>query len=233
MSLTPKIITAKQAAELIPSGSSVMFGGFVGCGAAHAVIDAMSKNEKLQNIHGIMNDSSLINQPDGSEGLYAWAKLIHTGQMTSYLGAHLGTNPEAEKKWAEGTLKVDLVPQGSFVEMIRAGGQGLGGVITPTGVGTLVEQSPYVDRKVEISGKEYLLMKPIHADFAIISGYNVDARGNIWYKGATRTFSPHMAMAADVVIVEAENLVEIGDIEPENVVTPGIFIDYIVVREAN
>ena len=113
----------------------------------------------------------------------------------------------------------------------RAGGGGLGGVLTPTGIGTEVEQSPYVDRKINIGGKDYLLMKPLHADFALLEGYKVDKAGNIWYKGTQRNFSPLMAMAADIVMVEAENLVEIGDIEPENVHTPGVLVKYIVVRE--
>jgi acetate CoA/acetoacetate CoA-transferase alpha subunit len=108
---------------------------------------------------------------------------------------------------------------------------GIPGILTPTGVGTLVEESPWVDRKLEIGGKDYLLMKPLHADFALISGYLVDKKGNIWYKGTTRNFSPLLAMAADTVIVEAEHLVEPGEIAPENVVTPGILVDYIVVRE--
>ncbi len=225
-----KIITAKEAAALIPSGSTVMFSGFVGCGAALDVIDAL-ENSDITDIHGIMNDSSKQNGPDGSE-YYAWAKLIHSGKMTSYIGTHLGTNPEASAKWASGELKVDLVPQGSFAEMIRAGGMGLGGVLTPTGVGTIVEDSPFVREKVAIEGKEYLHMAPLRAEFAVIGGYKVDKMGNVWYKGTTRNFAPLMAMAADTVIVEAENLVEVGEIAPEDVVTPGILVDYIVVREA-
>ena len=109
--------------------------------------------------------------------------------------------------------------------MIRAGGSGLGGVLTPTGVGTEVEESPYVDRKVIIKNKEYLLMKPLHADFALLEGYKVDKAGNIWYKGTQRNFAPLMAFAADIVMV--------GEIEPENVHTPGVLVNYIIVREGN
>ena len=108
---------------------------------------------------------------------------------------------------------------------------GLGGVITPTGVGTVVEESPLTERKITIDGKDYLIMKPLRAEFAVISGYKVDKMGNIWYKGTTRNFTPMMAMAADTVIVEAEHLVEPGEIPPEDVVTPGVLVDYIVVRE--
>ena len=126
------------------------------------------------------------------------------------------------------TLEVNLIPQGSLAEMIRAGGAGLGGVLTPTGVGTIVEDSPLCLGKQTIDGKEYLLMKPLHADFALIGGHMIDKFGNIWYKGTTRNFNIVMATAADVVIAEADNLVEVGDIEPENVVTSGAFINYIV-----
>ena len=155
-----KIITAQQAVDLIPDGATIMMGGFVGCGSALSVIDALSKTNK-GHFHTIHNDSSKLNGPDGDE-YYSWAKMIHNGQIEGYIGSHLGTNPEAVEKWAKGELKVDLVPQGSLAEMIRAGGAGLGGVITPTGVGTLVEDSP---------------------------------------------------------------------LEPENVMTPGILVDYIVIRE--
>lgn len=224
-----KIITAEEAAKLIPSGSTVMFGGFVACGCAHDVIDAMAKSD-VQNITGIMNDSAKQDGPDGS-AYYGWAKLIHSGQMSGYIGSHMGTNPEASERWAAGNFKVDLVPQGSLAEMIRAGGMGLGGVITPTGVGTIVEDSPYTQGKMNIDGRDYLVMKPLRANVALISGEKVDKMGNVWYKGTTRNFSPYMAMAADLVIVEAVNLVEVGEIAPEDVVTPGILVDYIVVRE--
>ena len=128
-----------------------------------------------------------------------------------------------------GELEVNLTPQGSLAEMVRAGGGGLGGVITPTGLGTLVEeQNPFVHGKITIDGREYLVMKPVHADVALISGHTVDKAGNVWYKGTSRNFSNLMATAADVVICEADHVVETGGIEPENVVTQGIFVDYIV-----
>jgi acetate CoA/acetoacetate CoA-transferase alpha subunit len=126
------------------------------------------------------------------------------------------------------TLEVNLIPQGSLAEMIRAGGAGLGGVLTPTGVGTIVEDSPLCLGKQTIDGKEYLRMKPLHADFALVNAYKIDKAGNMWYKGTTRNFNVVAATAADVVIAEADNLVEIGAIEPENVVTPGAYIKYIV-----
>lgn len=223
------VITAKEAASLIKSGMTVMFGGFVSCGAALDVIDELNKSD-VENLHGIMNDSSMPNGPDGHEH-YGWAKLINSGKLTSYIGSHLGTNPEASQKWAEGSLKVELVPQGSLAEMIRAGGHGLGGVITPTGVGTMVEDSPLVHSKINIDGKDYLVMKPLRADVALISGFKVDRDGNVWYKGTTSNFNIVMAMAADIVIAEAVELVDVGQIDPQDVRTPGILVDYIVVRE--
>lgn len=228
-----QIITVQEAVELIPDGATIMIGNFVGCGNPHHLIHALAQSGK-GHFNTIHNDSSMVmnprGTPDGSE-LYGLAELIHNGQIVHYTGSHLGTNSEATALWRDGKLGVDLVPQGSLAEMIRAGGSGLGGVLTPTGIGTEVEQSPYVDRKINLSGKDYLLMKPIHADFALIEGYKVDKAGNIWYKGTQRNFAPLMALAADIVMVEAENLVEIGDIEPENVHTPGVLVKYIVVRE--
>lgn len=225
----PKIITPKEAAALIPSHSTVMFGGFIGCGAAHEVIRAIDESD-VEDIIGVFDDGALVGGPDGSE-YYAWARLIHSGKIRKYVGSHIGSNPDAGARWTRGELTVDLLPQGSLAEMIRAGGMGIPGILTPTGVGTMVEESPWVDRKMNIDGRDYLLMKPIRADFAVISGYKVDKRGNVWYKGTTRNFNPLMAMAADTVIVEAEHLVEAGEIEPENVVTPGLLVDYIVVKE--
>ena len=206
-----------------------MLSGFVGCGSALQVIDELSKTD-VKGLRLIMNDSSKQNGPDGDE-FYSWAKLIHNGQVDGYLGSHLGTNREAQEMQNDGRLNVDLVPQGSLAEMIRAGGYGLGAVVTPTGVDTLVEKSPFCLGRQTIEGRDYLLMKPIHADFAVISGYLVDTKGNIWYKGTTRNFAPLMAMAADTVIVEAEKIVAPGEIPPEDVATPGILVDYIVLRE--
>lgn len=226
MSLNPKFISAAEAAALIKDGDSVMLSGFVGCGSALQVIDALAKTG-TKNLRLIMNDSSKLNGPDGDE-YYSWAKLIHNGQVDGYLGSHLGTNPEAQKMQAAGQLNVDLVPQGSLAEMIRAGGYGLGAVVTPTGVDTLVEDSPFCLGRQTIEGKDYLLMKPVTADWAIVKGAKVDKLGNVWYKGTGRNFAPYMAAAAKHVIVEAVELVEVGDILPEDVVTPGILVDYIV-----
>lgn len=222
-----KFISIKEAVAMIPDGSSIMVGGFMGCGNPHKLIDALSKSGK-SNFKLICNDGAQPGGPMG-EGYYGVAKLIHNHQVKHMIATHVGLNPEVGQQMNDGTMRVDLIPQGSFAEMIRSGGAGLGGVLTPTGVGTIIEDyKDYVHSVQEIDGKKYLLMKPIRADFALISGFKVDKTGNVWYKGATRNFNLTMATAADVVIVEADNVVETGEIEPENVMTSGIFVDYIV-----
>ncbi len=225
----PKIITSKEAAALIKEGSSVMFGGFVGCGTAQNTVNELAKLG-TKNLTAFCNDGGRIN-PDGS--FYGIAPLIHNRQFKKFYATHIGINPEIGQQMNEGTLEVVLCPQGSFVEMIRAGGAGLGGVLTPTGVGTITESYEYVRQKISLDGKEYLLLKPFTADFTVIEGYKVDKEGNVWYKGTARNFCPMMATAGRTVIVEAENLVEPGEIEPENVVTPGVFVDYIVYDGGN
>ena len=222
----PKFISIEEAVKLIPDGASVMFGGFMGCGNAHKFIDALSKSG-VKNLTMICNDGGMPGGPMGEE-FYGVAKLIHNHQVSRMIATHVGLNPEVGIQSFEGTLDTILVPQGSFVEMIRAGGAGLGGVLTPTGVGTIIEDSPLCLGKQTIHGKDYLLMTPIHADFAVISGYKIDRAGNVWYKGDTSNFSISMATAADTVIAEAEMIVELGEIAKEDVRTQGILVDYVV-----
>ena len=221
----PEFVSVEQAAELVPDGASIMVGGFMGCGSAHRFLARLAERG-VKDLTVYCNDASMPNGPDGDE-YYALAKLIHNRQVTKLVASHVGLNPEVAAQMQEGTLEVVLIPQGSMVEMIRAGGMGLGGVLTPTGVGTIVEEAEHVHSKVEIDGRTYLLEKPLRADFAVICGYKVDRNGNIWYKGTTRNFNEVMALAADVVIAEAEKIVETGQINPEDVVTPGILVDYV------
>lgn len=221
-----KIVSIQEAVDLIPEGASIMIGGFMGCGNAHKIIDALSKSGK-GGFTVMCNDASMHNGPM-EQDYYGVAKLIHNKQVKHLIATHVGLNPEVAEQYNAGELELTLIPQGSFAEMIRAGGSGLGGVITPTGFGTIVEDGWHVHGRIEIDGKEYLVEKPLRADIALISGYRIDRSGNIWYKGTTRNFNVPMATAADLVIAEADNLVEVGEIEPENVVTSGIFVDYIV-----
>ena len=144
------------------------------------------------------------------------------------IATHVGMTPEVGQQNTEGTLEVNLLPQGTLAECIRAGGAGLGGVLTPVGIDTLVEDSPFCLGRQTIDGKDYLLMKPIHADFALLGAYKCDEYGNCWYKGTMRNFNVVMATAADTVIAECEYIVPVGDFEPENIHTYGMCVDYIV-----
>ena len=221
-----KVITFPEAVSLIPDGATLMVGGFMGCGTPHKLIDALSQSGK-SGFTLICNDGGMPGGPLG-EDYYGVAKLIHNKQIRKLIATHVGLNPEVAEQSNSGEMELVLIPQGSLAEMIRAGGAGLGGVITPTGVDTIVEDYDHVHSRIEIDGKIYLVEKAVRADFALVSGYNIDKFGNIWYKGTTRNFNVPMATAADIVIAEADHLVEIGCIEPENIVTSGIYITYII-----
>lgn len=221
-----KVIGLDKAVGFIKDGMTVMVGGFMGCGNPHHVVDALAKSG-VKDLTLICNDGSMMNGPDGSD-FYGVAKLIHNKQIKKLIASHVGLNPEVAEQMNAGTMEVVLVPQGSLAEMIRAGGAGLGGVLTPTGFGTIVEDADHVHSVVEVDGKKYLLERPLRADVALIAGNKIDKNGNVWYKGDTRNFNVVMATAADLVIAEADNLVALGDIQPEDVVTQSILVDYIV-----
>ncbi|MCL2376251.1 MAG: CoA transferase subunit A [Defluviitaleaceae bacterium] len=211
-----KVISIQEAAALIPDGASVMFGGFMANGSAEKIIDALvAKNVKDLTI--ICNDSGFIDRGVG--------KLIVNKQCKKLIATHIGLNKETGRQMTAGELEVDLVPQGTLIEQIRAAGYGLGGVLTRTGMGTLIAEGK---QTVDVDGVTYLLEKPIRADFAVLCGSVVDKNGNMVYKGSTNNFNNVMATAAETVIVEATELVDIGEINPNHVVTPGIFVDYIV-----
>jgi acetate CoA/acetoacetate CoA-transferase alpha subunit len=221
----PKFISHKEAAQLIPRKSTVMVGGFMGCGNPHGIIEELSKIG-TDGLTLICNDGAMTDGPL-TGGLYGVAKLIHNGQVEKLIASHVGLNPEVAQRMNEGSLEVVVIPQGSLAEMIRAGGAGLGGVLTPTGFGTIVQEAEHVHSIVDIDGKPYLLERPLRADVALICGHQIDGAGNIWYKGTTRNFNQVMATAADLVIAEAEHVVDIGEIRPEDVVTQGILVDYV------
>ena len=215
----PKFVSLQEAAAQVKDGMTVMIGGFLGCGNPHNIVDELIKSG-VKDLTIIANDS-----PKTGFGL---ARLIDEHRVKRLIASHVGLNQNVADQMNSGEMEVNLIPQGSLAEMIRAGGGGLGGVLTATGLGTPVEESPLVDRKITIDGKDYLLMKTLHADVALISGHTVDKMGNVWYKGTSRNFSNLVATVADIVICEADHVVEPGEIEPENVVTQGIFVDYIV-----
>ncbi len=214
-----KKISSKQAAEHIKDGMTIMIAGFMSNGTPEVIIDAIVQ-KGIKDLIVISNDAGTPNS--------GVAKLITAGAVKKLIASHIGLNPEAGQLMNEGKLEVLLIPQGTLAEQIRAGGAGLGGVLTPTGLGTDVEIGKDI---VTVDGKRFLLEKPIRADIALLRGSVVDESGNIFYKGTTRNFNPMMATAADIVIVAAEKLVSIGDMQGENIVTPGIFVDYIVEEE--
>ncbi|PWJ93209.1 acetate CoA-transferase subunit alpha [Oceanotoga sp. DSM 15011] len=215
-----KLISIEEAIENIKDGSIIMVGGFLGCGTPHKIIDALVK-KGVKDLTIIANDTSYID--------YGVGKLVFNKQVKKVIASHIGTNKETGRQMNEKEIEVDLVPQGTLAERIRAAGYGLGGILTPTGVGTVIEENK---QKIEVNGEIYLLEEPLKADFALIYGHKVDKKGNILYNKSTKNFNPIMATAADTVIVEANELVEIGDLDPNFVMTPGIFVDYIVGGES-
>lgn len=196
-----------------------MVGGFLECGAPDILVDELV-NQNIGNLTMISNDTTY---PHADKG-----KLIVNKQIKKLITSHIGTNPETGKQMHSGELDVELVPMGTLIEKIRAKGTGLGGVLTPTGVGTVLEENK---KTMEIDGKTFIFEKPLGADFALIYGTKVDKFGNVSYYGTTRNLNTIMATAADTVIVQADELVDCLD--PNEVVIPGLFVDYIVVKEDN
>jgi len=211
-----KEISIDKAIDLIQDGMTIMVGGFLGCGNPHKLIDNLVE-KGTKNLTLICNDSSF---PDFGVG-----KLIVNKQIKKLIASHVGTNSETGRQMNNGEMEVILVPQGTLAEQVRAGGAGLGGILTPTGVGTVVGEGK---QKIVIDDIEYLLELPLKADIALIAGETVDKFGNIVYFGATRNFNELMATAAEIVIVEAQNVVEVGALDPNDVRTPGIFVTHIV-----
>ena len=209
-------ITLEKAVALIPDGATIMIGGFMAVGTPERLMDELVRQGK-KNLTVIANDNALPGKGVG--------KLVSAGLVKKTISSHIGLNPETQKEMHDGSMQVELVPQGTLVERIRAGGFGLGGILTPTGVGTLVEENK---RKIEVDGKDYLLETPLRADFALIQSFLCDYSGNLTYVLTARNFNPVMAMAADTVIVEAEHMVPVGLIPPDQVVTPAPVVDYVV-----
>ncbi len=211
-----KVVTMEEAVSHVKDGMTVFIGGFLGVGTPEKIIDALIE-KGVKDLTVIGNDTGF---PDRGIG-----RLVCNNQVKKVIATHIGTNPETGRRMQSGEMEVELCPQGTLAERIRAAGCGLGGVLTPTGVGTIVEEGKQV---LEIDGKKYLLEKPLRADVALLNGSVVDELGNIVYAKTTKNFNPMMATAADTVIVFAENLVKVGEIDPDHVMTSRIFVDYIV-----
>jgi len=213
-----KAITAADAAALVPDGASVMIGGFMGAGTPERIIDALVARG-ARGLTVIANDTA---RPGVGIG-----KLIDAGCVARVVASHIGTNPVTQKKMIAGEIVVELVPQGTLIEQIRAGGSGLGGVLTPTGFGTMVEDEKPV---IEVDGKKFLLEKPLRADFALLHAHEADYNGNLTYRLTAANFNPIIAFAAEVVIAEPDQIVPVGVIPPDAVRTPGVLVDHLVER---
>ena len=211
-----KTVSLERAVELIPDGASVMVGGFMGVGTPERVMDELVRQGR-RNLTVIGNDTA---RPGRGIG-----KLVSSGVAGKAIVSHIGLNPETQKKMIAGEMDVELVPQGTLIERIRAGGFGLGGILTPTGVGTLVEEGK---RKVDVDGATYLLEPALKADFALVEAFLADYEGNLVYALTARNFNPVIAMAARTVIVDATHIVPVGMISPDHVVTPAVLVDYLI-----
>ncbi|WP_138465646.1 3-oxoacid CoA-transferase subunit A [Poseidonocella sp. HB161398] len=212
-------ITPARAAEMIPDGASLLIGGFMGVGTPNRLIDALVAVGR-KDLTVIANDTA---KPGVGIG-----KLVTAGCVSHVIASHIGLNPETQAKMISGEIGVELVPQGTLVERIRAGGVGLGGVLTTTGVGTPVEEGK---DKLEIDGVTYLLERPIKADFALIAARHSDYVGNLEYTLTAHNFNPVMALAGATVIAEPDHILPIGAIPPDAVKTPGVVVDYILERK--
>jgi acetate CoA/acetoacetate CoA-transferase alpha subunit len=209
-------IAPERAAALVPDGASVMIGGFMGCGTPHALVDALCKRD-ARCLTVIADDAAM---PD-----YGIGRLVREKRIKKLIASHVGLNPEAGRQMTEGSLAVELVPQGTLAERIRSAGAGLGGILTPTGVGTPVEEGK---RKLAVNGREYLLELPLRADVALVKAWRADERGNLVYRLSARNFNPLMVMAADLVLAEIEEIVPVGALHPDQIHTPFVFVDRLV-----
>lgn len=216
-----KAIDVVKAVEMIPDGASVLVGGFLSVGGPRRIVDEMVRQGK-KHLTMICNDTS---KPGIGN-----AQLIENKCVDRLICSHIGTNPETQRQMIAGELQVELCPQGSLVERIRAGGVGLGGVLTPTGLGTLAAEGKTI---VNVDGKDFLLEKPIKADFALIGARRSDYRGNLDYALTARNFNPIMALAGEIVIAEPNEIVPIGVIPPDDVITPHVLVDYLIERRQN
>lgn len=213
-------LKAEAAAALIPDGASLLIGGFMGVGSPHRLIEALVARG-ARDLTVIANDTAMPGRGIG--------KLVSAGAIRRLVTSHIGLNPETQARMIAGEIEVELVPQGTLVERIRAGGVGLGGVLTPTGLGTEVAEGKTV---VEVDGVPFLLERPIRADFALIAASQADYVGNLCYSLTAHNFNPVMALAAQTVIAEPVAIVPVGVIPPDAVKTPGVLVDHLLVRAA-
>jgi acetate CoA/acetoacetate CoA-transferase alpha subunit len=211
-----RTISVEEAVEQIPDQASLLIGGFMGVGTPERVISEIVRQKK-RNLTVIANDTA---SPGVGIGKLITAKLVHR-----VIASHIGLNPETQQQMMAEDLQVDLVPQGTLIERIRAGGYGLGGVLTSTGLGTVVEEGK---QKIEVDGRTYLVETALRADFALVHAFLADYIGNLAYALTARNFNPVVAMAGGTVIASADHIVPVGVISPDNVVTPATVVDYLI-----
>ena len=216
-----KFISPKEAASKVKDGMTIMVGGFLANGTPESIIDALVESG-VKDLTLICNDTAY---PEKGVG-----KLLVNGQLKKLIVSYIGATPQASEMMNSGEIEIEFVPQGTLAERVRIGGSGIGGFLTPTGLGTVVAEGK---QTINIDGKDYLLEKPLHADVALLGATVADKEGNLRYKGTSRNFNPLMAGAADVVIVEPRQIVEVGEIDPDDVHTPGILVDYILDKRLN
>ncbi len=213
-----KSINLSQIVEKVKDGMTIMVGGFLTNGGPNTIMDAIASSG-VGNLTLICNDAAFVDKGLG--------KLISNGQVKKLITSYIGSNTAAVDNMNNSTLEVEFSPQGTLVERIRAGGAGLGGVLSPTGIGTVVEKGKQI---INVDGKDFILEKPLRSDISFVGASISDEAGNLYYKGTTRNFNPIMAMAGDLVIAEVVEIVETGSIKPEDVHTPAVLIDFLFTK---
>ncbi|ATX96143.1 MULTISPECIES: acetate CoA-transferase subunit alpha [Citrobacter] len=214
-----KLITLQDAAGFFRDGMTIMVGGFMGVGTPPRLVEALLESG-VRDLTLIANDTAFVDTGIGP--------LIVNGRVSKVIASHIGTNPETGRRMIAGEMDVQLVPQGTLIEQIRCGGAGLGGFLTPTGVGTIVEDGK---QTMTHEGKTWLLERPLRADLALIRAHRADMLGNLTYQLSARNFNPLIALAADITLVEPDKMVETGELQPDQIVTPGAVIDHIVIPQ--
>lgn len=214
-----KLITLQDATGFFRDGMTIMVGGFMGVGTPPRLVEALLESG-VRDLTLIANDTAFVDTGIGP--------LIVNGRVSKVIASHIGTNPETGRRMIAGEMDVQLVPQGTLIEQIRCGGAGLGGFLTPTGVGTIVEDGK---QTITLEGKTWLLERPLRADLALIRAHRSDILGNLTYQLSARNFNPLIALAADITLVEPDEMVKTGELQPDQIVTPGAVIDHIVIPQ--
>jgi acetate CoA/acetoacetate CoA-transferase alpha subunit len=217
-SIYKPVVSAAEAVRCVKTGDTIMVGGFNYGGIPYTLVDALLE-QGTDQLTMISNDTGYENVGHG--------KLVAAGRIRKVIASHVGLNKKTGEYYMSGKMELELYPQGTFVEKIRAAGYGLGGFLTPTGVGTVVEEGK---RVMEVNGGKYILELPMSADVALVRAYKADRRGNLTYRGTNQNFNPAMATAGKIVIAEVDSVVDVGEIDPNHIVTQGILVDMLVVK---